>query len=74
MHHAWISSYRVSIFAVDMENIALVRIFEGGTRIPVPEDTWVYQVSEDQILLNIGGGGMVRLDLQVALDAVLDEE
>jgi murein DD-endopeptidase MepM/ murein hydrolase activator NlpD len=61
----------LSIYALDLEEMALTHIFSGGTRSSVSDFTQALAAGEDQILINIGGGSMVLLDPQEALEAVL---
>ncbi len=60
----------VAIYALDLEEAALTHLFTGGTRLAIPEFTQVLPAGEDRILINIGGGSMVLLDPQAALEAV----
>lgn len=60
----------VSVFAVDMETGNLLRLFVGGTRTGIPQDSWLLPVSSGALLVNIGGGHLVALDPQAALEVV----
>ncbi len=60
----------VSIFAVDLNSAELTRIFTGGSRNPLPQDTWAFPSGDHRILINIGGSSMALLDPQAALAAV----
>lgn len=60
----------IAIFAIEMDRAELTHIFTGGTRTPRPQDTSAFAIDNDRLLLNIGGGSMVALDAQLAIDAV----
>lgn len=61
----------ITIFAVNLDMETLVRIFVGGTRMPVAHDTWVVAAGGGQMLINIGGGNQLVLDVEMAETAVL---
>jgi len=60
----------LAVFAVDTSTAALTRIFIGGTRSPQRTETWVSPMGAGRILINIGGGSMVAVDLATALAGV----
>jgi hypothetical protein len=60
----------IAIFAIEMDRAELTHIFSGGTRTPRPQDTSAFAIDNHRLLLNIGGGSMVALDTQLAMDAV----
>jgi outer membrane protein assembly factor BamB len=66
------STNSVQLYAIDTDHVELTLIFKGGTRTPVsnPEVTWAHTVNEEIIVFNIGGGGMVAINPQLALTAV----
>jgi murein DD-endopeptidase MepM/ murein hydrolase activator NlpD len=61
----------VSVYAVDLEAGSLLRLFAGGTRTGIPQDTWLLPVSSGALLVNIGGGHLLALDPQAAREAVI---
>jgi murein DD-endopeptidase MepM/ murein hydrolase activator NlpD len=69
------ASNEVTIFLVDIDSGELSRIFLGGTRNPIQftEDTWATVIGGDNILINIGGGGLVALDPQIILAAIFGD-
>jgi murein DD-endopeptidase MepM/ murein hydrolase activator NlpD len=70
MGTALASASKISLLRVDLETGDLTRFFEGGSRDPVPEDTWIQEVSEGRLLFNIGGGSMLLLDPNLAMEVV----
>lgn len=52
----------LTLYAVDLDNAALSPIFVGGTRASDGEDSWMVS-AEDYLIISIGGGNMVALDL-----------
>jgi hypothetical protein len=64
------SSSQVTLLAIDVDTARLTRIFTGGTRRPLSRDTWVFAVDNDHILLNVGGGHTVALDVAAALELI----
>ena len=59
------------LYAIDMPNSTLRHIFTGGTRTPLPEDNWVVSVDDELLLLlNVGGGSMVGLDVETAVSVI----
>ncbi len=63
----------VALFAIDLETADLTRILVGGTRNPSPTDTAVVPLEQGQVLINIGGMTVLRLDAAAALEAVLGQ-
>jgi hypothetical protein len=59
-----------TLLEIDIENAELVRVFAGGSRNPVPADTWTFAISDDRVLINVGGSGTLALDTRLAWDAV----
>jgi len=72
-----VTSYanNVAIFAIDTDTAELTLIFTGGTRNPVsnPKATWALSLADEAMIFNIGGGGMVALDPQIALEAMSED-
>jgi murein DD-endopeptidase MepM/ murein hydrolase activator NlpD len=66
------STNSVKLYAIDTDHAELTLIFKGGTRTPVsnPEATWAHTVNEETIVFNIGGGGLVAFNPQLALTTV----
>ena len=60
----------VSIFAIDLSSAELTRIFIGGSRNPVGEETRVSVLDDDRVLINIGGDVLALLDTRIAIEAV----
>ncbi|HSM56704.1 MAG TPA: M23 family metallopeptidase [Candidatus Sulfomarinibacteraceae bacterium] len=56
-----------SLYAINSGQAALTHIFSGGTRMPISGRTWAEAPGPNQILINIGGGSVVSLDPQAAL-------
>ncbi len=75
LNHESRSNNDLDLYAVDLEHAELGLIFSGGTRNPEAalEDTWAMSMGDGRLLVNIGGGGMLALDPQVALDAVFGD-
>jgi murein DD-endopeptidase MepM/ murein hydrolase activator NlpD len=69
------SANNIAIYVIDIDNAELMLIFKGGTRTPVtnPKATWAYTIDEETILFNIGGGGMVAFDPQLAVESLNSE-
>jgi hypothetical protein len=65
----------VSVFLVGTDQARLTQIFATTGRNPRPDDTWVSVAAHGRLLLSIssglGGGSVVALDVQSALEAVL---
>ncbi len=55
------------LFAIDIPNSTLHHIFTGGSRTPQPNDNWFVSVNDELLLLNVGGGSMVGLDVETAV-------
>ena len=68
--HSMASSGEVSIYEVDVERAELVRIFVGGSRDPSLADTWAAEIGGDRLLIQIGGTGMLALDVPAARGAI----
>ena len=60
--HSDSSGSRVNVYRIDSESAELSQIFEGGTRSAIAANTWYSAVSDDLILLNIGGGEMIFMN------------
>lgn len=60
-------SLHLDLYAVDQENSALRHIFSGGTRQPLAVGNWVISVNDEWLLINIGGGSLVALDMVTAV-------
>lgn len=56
-----------TLYVINSDDAALTLIFSGGTRQPISGRTWAHASGPNQILLNIGGGSVVSLDPQAAL-------
>jgi hypothetical protein len=61
----------VSVYAINLDDAALIELFEGGTRMPRADLNSVYQSGNGGLLLNIGGRQLVCLDLAEATAAAL---
>jgi len=59
---------RIGVFSIDIEDIHLVRIFDGGARNAFPRATWASSIDGKTLLLNIGGSQLFLLDTDLALD------
>jgi outer membrane protein assembly factor BamB len=66
-----VSGREVSVFAIDLEDAELTRIFTGGSRNPLLNETWAFAAGEGRILVNIADSGMAALDPQLALEVVI---
>jgi murein DD-endopeptidase MepM/ murein hydrolase activator NlpD len=66
---------KVSVFLVDVNRARLTQIFAITGRNPRPDDTWVSVAAHDRLLLSVGsglgGGSIVALDVESALQAIL---
>ncbi|MCP4426946.1 MAG: peptidoglycan DD-metalloendopeptidase family protein [Chloroflexi bacterium] len=60
----------LSVYAIDLVSSRLTHIFTGGAREPITADTWALPLTDELILLQVGGGSMVALDLRAAETAV----
>lgn len=60
----------ISIFAIDPELAGLTHLFTGGTRTPAAGQTSFHSAGEARLLINIGGGHLVALDLDSAAAAM----
>ncbi len=60
----------LKVYAVDLENSRLTHIFTGGTRSPVPADTWIIETSYKLALINMGGGDMAAFDPRTAYEMI----
>jgi len=69
-NNATSSSGEIAVFAVDMNSAELARIFTGGSREFLPGFASAFGVGDGRMLINVGGGRLVMLDTQLALDAV----
>jgi hypothetical protein len=56
----------LTILAVDLEEASLTRLFEGGTRSAILSLTAAYSAGQDHLLVNIGGGSLLALDVTEA--------
>jgi outer membrane protein assembly factor BamB len=56
----------MSIYAVDIESARLTHLFAGGTRTPVTRLNSIHRLDDSKLLLNLGGGHLVSLDLATA--------
>jgi outer membrane protein assembly factor BamB len=64
------ASNAVSVYAVDLNDAELARVFTAGSRDYVPEGRSAFVVGDDGILVEVGGGRFVMLDTRSALDAM----
>jgi murein DD-endopeptidase MepM/ murein hydrolase activator NlpD len=60
----------VTLYSVDLETGSLLRLFAGGTRTGIAQNTWLLPGASGSLLLNIGGGHLVALDAQAATAAL----
>jgi outer membrane protein assembly factor BamB len=60
-------SVHLDLYAIDQESSALRHIFTGGTRQPLVGGNWAVSINDDLLLINIGGGSMVALDVATAV-------
>jgi outer membrane protein assembly factor BamB len=63
-------SSEYAIYWVDVDGAELKLIFSGGTRSPIPADTWAVNMGEDRFLLSIGGGHMLAFQPDQAIEVV----
>jgi murein DD-endopeptidase MepM/ murein hydrolase activator NlpD len=61
---------RVAVYALMVDEPSLTLLMVGGTRSPIPGDTWATAPREDRLLVNIGGGDLVALDPKAAAKEV----
>ena len=61
------------LYAIDMPNSTMHHIFTGGSRTPQPNDNWLVSVNDELLLINVGGGSMVGLDVETAVSYDLFE-
>lgn len=52
------------LYAIDMPNSTLHHLFTGGSRTPQRDDNWLVSVNDELLLINVGGGSMVGLDVE----------
>jgi outer membrane protein assembly factor BamB len=62
---------KYAIFAIDVEDAELIRVFEGAVRRASPRATWGFALDETRILFNLGGSSMLLLDTKLALEAII---
>jgi hypothetical protein len=58
---------QLDVYALDLLSAELNHLFTGGTRSPSP-GSWVTPVSDTELLINIGGGPLALLDVQLATE------
>ena len=66
----WNSTSRenqLQLYAVSEGGEVLRQVFQGGTRTPFPAGAWLEVLSDERLLIRIGGGGMALLDPAQAL-------
>jgi murein DD-endopeptidase MepM/ murein hydrolase activator NlpD len=56
----------IALMAIDTDHKELIRILDGGTRYPRPQETWAFPLGEDQLVLNLAGGHLLVLDVAAA--------
>jgi murein DD-endopeptidase MepM/ murein hydrolase activator NlpD len=61
---------KYAIFAIDIEDAELIRVFEGAARRASPRATWGFALDETRILFNLGGRSILLLDAKSALESV----
>jgi hypothetical protein len=61
---------RVSLHAITPHNAALTQLFSGGSRSPTFDGTWTLYDDNGRLLINIGGGSLVALQPELALQAI----
>jgi murein DD-endopeptidase MepM/ murein hydrolase activator NlpD len=61
---------QLSIFIVDMASAELTLIFTGGTRSSISTDIWLLSDGRSRLIINIGGGHMLALDVAQARSMV----
>ena len=59
------------VVSIDAASGEVRRIFDVGTRDPLPGETWAFASGADRILIDYRGGSIVAFDPQIALDAML---
>jgi murein DD-endopeptidase MepM/ murein hydrolase activator NlpD len=64
------SSSDIALYVVDVEHKELIRILDGGTRYPQPQETWATSVGEEQLALNLAGGHFVVIDVGAAEETI----
>lgn len=52
----------LAIYGVDLDTAVLHRLLVGGSRYPLPTETWLQPLAMGSLLLNIGGGQLVAFD------------
>jgi hypothetical protein len=74
-HQRAAASNKVAVSLVDVDRARLTQLFVTTGRNPRPDDTWVSATTDGRLLLSVGsglgGGSIVALDVQSALEAVL---
>jgi outer membrane protein assembly factor BamB len=53
---------QLKLFAISKRGEILQLIFRGGTRTPYPAGAWLEVLSDERLLIRIGGGGLALLD------------
>lgn len=52
----------LTLYEIDQAQNRLTVIFEGGSRTPASNDTWITAVSDNQLLINVGGGPLALFE------------
>lgn len=50
------SNGELVLYALDQAQNSLTRVFAGGSRTPLANEMWVTAVTQNQLLINVGGG------------------
>jgi hypothetical protein len=67
------SAGSVFVYAIDVEQASLAHIFSGGTRTARVDLNGIHQLDSGKLLLNIGGGHLVCLDLIEATEGTTNQ-
>jgi hypothetical protein len=62
----------LSVFEIGLDDATLTRVFRGGSRSPIPAETWTSVVGDDRLLIGIEGMGTILLDVRQASEAVAE--
>jgi hypothetical protein len=67
------NTQRSEVYRLDLDNLKLTKLYSGGSRrsMSSPENRWS-SVFADQLVFNISGSNIVSLEVQSAVESVLD--
>ena len=58
LEHRLGSTGTLDVYALDLSDLTLEHLFSGGTRSHIPGSTWVLEIQEEQLMIQLGGGSL----------------